>query len=336
MKCSNESKRKSVLKFKKLTAILLSLIIIVMLCGCGESFVWNEIVLSSKLPQPVSESGEIHTNSTESLSLDVMNISSKDFADYIEACKDKGYTIEAKSDSISYFAFSEEGYKLNLDYNESDEEMGIMLDAPIEMSDITWPTSKAGKLLPKPKSSIGKFNYEHEDNFLVYVGNTSKASFAEYIDACAKKGFVVDYSKGDDYYFADNKDGWSIDLRYEGNNVMKVYINGPSEEENKNTVTSSTESTEKDTNKKDLDANFKAAMDSYEEFMNEYVVFMKKYQKNPDDLGLLADYADYMSKYSDFAEKFSEWKNEDLTDEELDYYIEVQTRVNEKLLEVAE
>ena len=81
--------------------------------------------------------------------------------------------------------------------------------------------------------------------------------------------------------------------------------------------------------------DFKAAMDSYEEFMDEYVAFMKKYSDNPSDLGLLADYAKFMSEYDDFVEDFEKWEDADLNTEETKYYIEVQSRVAQKLLEVA-
>ncbi|MBQ2780129.1 MAG: hypothetical protein IJF42_01040, partial [Clostridia bacterium] len=83
-------------------------------------------------------------------------------------------------------------------------------------------------------------------------------------------------------------------------------------------------------------SDFKAAMDSYEEFMDEYVVFMKKYADNPNDLGLLMDYAEYMSDYAEMCEEFEKWDSEDMNDAELAYYLEVQTRVNKKLLEVVE
>ncbi len=81
--------------------------------------------------------------------------------------------------------------------------------------------------------------------------------------------------------------------------------------------------------------DFKEAMDSYEEFMDEYVDFMNKYSKNPSDLTLLGQYADYMTKYTKMVEKFDKWENEDMTTQEAAYYLEVQTRVSKKLLEVA-
>ncbi len=85
-----------------------------------------------------------------------------------------------------------------------------------------------------------------------------------------------------------------------------------------------------------LDPDFKAAMDSYESFIDEYIAFMKKYEASDGtDLSLLADYANYMSKYAAFAEDFDKWEEEDLSTAEASYYIEVQARVAQKLLEAA-
>lgn len=97
-----------------------------------------------------------------------------------------------------------------------------------------------------------------------------------------------------------------------------------------------TEESENDDDGSGIGSDFKAAMDSYEEFMDEYVEFMKKYNDNPSDISLLADYADYMSDYANFVKDFEKWENEDLSTAEAAYYIEVQSRVSKKLLEIAE
>ncbi len=82
--------------------------------------------------------------------------------------------------------------------------------------------------------------------------------------------------------------------------------------------------------------DFKAAMDSYESFMNDYVDFMKKYNNNPSDPELLSEYADFMHKYSDFVEDFEKWEDEEMNNAEAAYYIDVQARVNKKLLEISQ
>ena len=105
-------------------------------------------------------------------------------------------------------------------------------------------------------------------------------------------------------------------------------------ENNETTTDTQTVETEVPVDNNSIDPEFKAAMDSYESFMNEYVDFMKKYSENPSDFTLLADYATYMSKYSEFVKDFEKWEDEDMNDAETAYYIDVQTRVNNKLLEV--
>ena len=82
--------------------------------------------------------------------------------------------------------------------------------------------------------------------------------------------------------------------------------------------------------------DFKNAMDRYETFMGEYCDFMAKYNESDgSDLSLLSDYASFLSQYAEMAESFEAWDSEDLTDAETAYYLEVQTRVSQKLLEVA-
>ena len=67
----------------------------------------------------------------------------------------------------------------------------------------------------------------------------------------------------------------------------------------------------------------------------EFFEFTEPEIKNYDesDATQLLEYASLMAKYSDFAEKAEAWDEEEMTDEELVYYVKVINRVNEKLLE---
>ena len=85
-----------------------------------------------------------------------------------------------------------------------------------------------------------------------------------------------------------------------------------------------------------LSKEFKEAMDSYETFVDEYCSFMKKYADSDEtDFSIIADYANYASKLADAEKKFEKWEAEKMNDEETAYYIQVQTRVNQKLLDAA-
>ena len=85
-----------------------------------------------------------------------------------------------------------------------------------------------------------------------------------------------------------------------------------------------------------LRPEFKEAMDAYEDFYGEYCDFMVKYKQNPSDLSLLAEYADLMERAVEMDEAFQAWEDEDLNNEELKYYLEVNNRVMQMLVDVME
>lgn len=114
-----------------------------------------------------------------------------------------------------------------------------------------------------------------------------------------------------------------------------------SNEENssKDVASENTKNGESDTNAELVDGmrpEFKDAMDSYEAFYDEYCDILKKYTENPSDMKLLADYTDMLTKSAEMAEKFDDWENDDLNSAELQYYLDVNNRVTQKLLDVVE
>lgn len=318
----------------------------------SEKIKWDDIILSEQLPEPPKKNGKINDNTAEALSVEIYKISDKQFNNYVEACKAKGFTVDSESDySSSYDAYNAAGYKLSLGYYGSRDQMKIELEKPIEMSAITWPTSKAGNQLPAPKSTTGKFSYENDDGFSVYIGNTSKDDYNSYVKACSDKGFTVNYNKDDNFYDADNNAGWHVSIKYEGNNIMSIDIDAPSES---STAPSASEDTTKPAESKPAQSkpaktanndsdmvdgmhrDFKEAMDSYEEFFDEYVAFMKKYENSDNPMSMFSDYTKFMSQYSETMQKLDEWKSKDLNTKEAAYLLDVTNRINKKLLEVAE
>ncbi len=325
-----------------------AVIIIIAAVFAGGKSKWSEFVLSDMLPEPHASVNMVYENSEEELWVTFKGVTDSEYSKYVKSCANKGFTVDAEKDSNSYKAFNKDGYCLELSHYTDD--LSIQLDAPMEFAPISWPTGAAGSRLPEPKSLTGKFDYEYDDGFSVYIGDTSKTDYEEYIKACADKGFTVDYDKGDDYYNADDGEGWSISVKYEGNNIMNIQINAPSEKTDEDSESAPTASSSESSSSAEskpaetgsgenlvdgIRKDFKDAMDSYEKFMDEYVAFMKKYKENPSDINLLSDYSKYMSRYSDMCSKFNEWESKNLNSAELSYYIEVQTRINQKLLEVS-
>ena len=82
-------------------------------------------------------------------------------------------------------------------------------------------------------------------------------------------------------------------------------------------------------------SNFKEYMDSYEAYIDEYVAFMQKYKDGGQPVSMLADYMDMLQKQQEMTDAFNSYDQSQLSNEELQYYLEVQNRVNQKLLSVA-
>lgn len=227
-----------------------------------------------------------------------------------------------------------------------------------KFDEIQWPNSELVSLLPVPESNIGRISLETSSSFMVYIGKTSKEQYNNYVNECIEKGFIVDYTKSDNYYFADNEDGYHISIQYEDSDTMYIHISEPDKTESKETLTESeeVESTNEIQENENLDINiedtpsesveeddvssdgvrpeFKEAMDSYEAFFDEYIEFMEKYSNSDNAVEMLADYADYMSQYAETMKKMEALQSDDLSTEEAAYYAEVSARIMQKLLTV--
>ena len=351
-KSSNNKTVKSPI-YKKWWFIVGILLIIAVIVGIIVNSVnskidWSEIELGEYIPKPDKTNGEITTNTSSLAIIDIEKISKKEYKDYVQKCIDNGYTLDLEYENWDtvYGAFNSEGYSLRIIYSEYSKEMSITLEVPEtdSMKEIEWPTTGLGAMLPVPKSNLGDISWNNSTTFIVHIGNTPINDFNEYVKSCEAIGFTNDYSKSDKSFTAYNEQGYKLHLMYLGANVIEISLKTP--EENNQEPASSTETTEAETNEPESTTNtpvtsnsgmsdeFKTAMDSYESFMNEYIDFMKKYSQNPTDMTLISEYSSMMQKYTEQVEAFNNWNSSDMTTEEASYYLEVQTRVNQKLLEI--
>lgn len=105
-----------------------------------EEFEQSDIMLGYMLPAFPSDKGVIHHDSTTELSLDFHGISKKQYTDYISACKEMGFIIDADRTSSSYDATNVDSYKLHISYFDSMEELSIQLNTASEEETTTVPT----------------------------------------------------------------------------------------------------------------------------------------------------------------------------------------------------
>ena len=205
-----------------------------------------------------------------------------------------------------------------------------------EYETIKWDYIVLKDELPKPNSEKGRIITNSDDTLFIYVQTKSEDDYRSYIEECKNFGYTVEAKTETKSYEAKNDKNYKIDLYYfDYNNEVRIQLETKKENTTTTQKVETTSTTKAATNTIGLRSDFKQAMDSYESFMNEYVIFMKKYKNNPADLTILNDYSNYTTKYADYVDKFNKWKSEELNTEELKYYIDVQTRINKKLAEIA-
>ena len=303
----------------------------------------SDVELIDYFPVPDKLYGVIDIDRKDMLSIEIYDITKKEYKSYVNKVINAGYTIDLEYEDWDdvYGAFNKEGYSIRIlfrDYDEDEITMGITLESPEKMEEIEWPKNGLGSNLPKPKSNLGNISFNNSETFIIHVGEMSIDDYNDYVEVCEDKGFTVDYSKDDKYYSAKNKDGYKLTLRYLGANVIEIALDVPeSSAEDENTTTEKKENKEETSDMIDgMRKEFKEAMDSYEEFIDEYIAFMKKYSdSNGTDAQVLKDYTTYMNKYTKAVEAFEKWEDDDLNSKEESYYIKVQSRVSKKLLETA-
>ena len=324
-------------------AVVLFFVIRQMACSALDTGkAWPTTGLAEKLPEPPGRIESIDMNEKQ-LRASIDRCSDAEYKAYIESCKDMGFTIDAEGSTEDFYrAYSKEGYLLDLSSYSSGEDFTITLDAPLEFSEIAWPTSGAGSLVPAPQSAKGIIDSDSSTFFFAYVGETSPDAFAQYADACSQAGFNVDYNRGDTFYQADNANGVSLSLDYRGYNTMTVRVDASNAGASNDTPVGQEAEAETDADagapisSESVSPDFKATMDEYEAFFDQYVEFMNAYNADSSSPELLARYADMMSQYSDMMNSLDKIDEESLSPADYAYYTEVMARISAKLAEVAQ
>lgn len=256
---------------KKGCLIVVAAVILLVLIGgisrCGnkgeakepKALSWPTVGLATMLPDPGTDKGEINSDSADYLSADLAEYSLDKFNDYVEACKEKGFTVDYLSSSTSYSASTAEGYDLSLHFYESSEELSIHLSAPSqgeptsdEAADANATAGPEAPVTPEAPADSG---------------------------APAESAETPDASSGS--------------------------------------------------------SDFRAMVDEYEAYMNDYCDFMQTYNSESGNVVSMAiDYAKMMAQYSEWASKIDAIDESTLSAEDDQYFIDAQTRINQRLLEV--
>lgn len=96
----------------------------------SSEFNWSNMTLGSMLPTPESTLGKNLINTEDYLSIDILDVSLEEYQEYVNGCREKGFTVEVSEYDTYFDAKNADGYEIMLYYFESDEEMSIDLNAP--------------------------------------------------------------------------------------------------------------------------------------------------------------------------------------------------------------
>lgn len=221
----------------------------------------------------------------------------------------------------------------------------------VTCKDLAWPTTGIATQLPQPASSSGEVNNESSSSFSVSVCDIDASQYASYVASVQEKGFTVDYSKTDTAFNGKNEAGYSVHVSVNeyNKNVMDIAVYPPDDatDDSATTDSGSSDGTDGSTGtdsgagtsgqsstQSGASDDFKTAMDSYEQTTNGYVDFMNKYNAEGQPASMLVDYTKWLKQYTDTAQKLDAIDESTLSPEDQQYFIEVQTRINQKLATV--
>lgn len=96
------------------------------------------------------------------------------------------------------------------------------------IEDFDWEDNELMDLAPELTDAVGYIDYEKSDEISVCVIDYDKKAFSGYKNECIKEGFVENSYEKDNYYKAENEDGYIIILDYSSEKeVMRVNISKP-------------------------------------------------------------------------------------------------------------
>ena len=174
------------------------------------TYEWPSNGISCYLPLPETKYGKIENDNESRFNIELYQVNSQQFDDYVKKCKEQGFTISTTKTDGVFYAHNEDEYSLDVFFWEDKNTLEIFLDAPLPMSEINWPTTDLTKRIPKPISQIGNIRWENSEHFGTYIDNITEEQFVDYVDQCMNAGFTVDYSRGKTTFHAYDKDGYHL------------------------------------------------------------------------------------------------------------------------------
>ena len=90
-----------------------------------EAVQWTEKEIGTEIDKPEAEVIKVTLDLDDYLCFDVYGVSESQFEEYIDLCKERGYTKDADKDEDYYDAKRDDGYSVSIDYDQTDCIMDV-------------------------------------------------------------------------------------------------------------------------------------------------------------------------------------------------------------------
>lgn len=98
-----------------------------------EAYYWTTSELGTKIPKPdVKVVKKYISDNENSFGFEAYGLSLDQFNEYVDKCKQLGFTVDESSYEGYYSADDKDGYNVYLSYKEDDDYMTVTIDAPSE------------------------------------------------------------------------------------------------------------------------------------------------------------------------------------------------------------
>lgn len=92
---------------------------------------WTRGIFKDKLPKPkASIIRKDYSDDEDEFSFDAYELTLDDYYNYVDECKNMGYTVDADSDDSSYDAKNSEGYEIEIEYDEDELKLNVSIYSP--------------------------------------------------------------------------------------------------------------------------------------------------------------------------------------------------------------
>lgn len=97
-----------------------------------EAYYWTTSELGTKIPKPDVKVVKKCIDNEDSFGFEAYGLSLDQFNEYVDKCKQLGFTVDESSYEGYYSADDKDGYNVYLSYKEDDDYMTVTIDAPSE------------------------------------------------------------------------------------------------------------------------------------------------------------------------------------------------------------